>query len=155
MLWSVHPPWPLLLLPPQGEDSALFTCPSMGSLPQDTVLHKLLQCESFPWIAFLHKLLQCGSPPQSSVLQEQTVLVWTPFPYIGTSETLLVKAEVQKRLTASALPLFTVSMITTRISESVEQEVSLHQSLGLATKGASEYGWMSGMNFLLSDNCSC
>ena len=46
----------LLLHPPQGEDSSLFPCSSVGSLPQETVLHKLLQCESFPWAAVLQEL---------------------------------------------------------------------------------------------------
>jgi len=61
-------------------------CSIMGSLPQETVLHKLLQCNSFPWAAaihelpqsgsfpwgaFLHKLAEHGSLPQGAVLQEQ------------------------------------------------------------------------------------
>lgn len=59
----------------QGEE--LFLCCSMGSLPQKTVLHKLLQSESIPraiavckllqhesitGATVLPKLLQCGSP---------------------------------------------------------------------------------------------
>ncbi|CAN0305694.1 unnamed protein product, partial [Bubo scandiacus] len=38
----------------------LFPCSGMGSLPQQTVLHELLQCESFPQAAVLHDLLQHG-----------------------------------------------------------------------------------------------
>lgn len=40
----------------------LFLCCAMGSLPQETVLHKLLQSESIPWATAVCKLLQCGSP---------------------------------------------------------------------------------------------
>ena len=42
----------------------LALCPSSSvrSLSQETVLHKLLQRESFPQAAALHKLLQRGSP---------------------------------------------------------------------------------------------
>jgi len=48
----------------------LCPCSSVGSLPWETVLHKLLQCASFPWGAALHKLLQSGSPMGSQVLPE-------------------------------------------------------------------------------------
>ena len=51
-----------------GGGLTLFPCSSMGSLPGETVLHKLLQRESFPRAAVLHKLLQCGSPAGSQVL---------------------------------------------------------------------------------------
>jgi len=44
----------------------LFPCSSMRSLPQETVLHKLLQHESFPQVAALHELPQCGSFPPGS-----------------------------------------------------------------------------------------
>jgi len=44
-----------------------FPCSGMGSLPQETVLHELLQCEFFPWAAILHNLLQCGSFPCGAV----------------------------------------------------------------------------------------
>ena len=56
----------------------LFPCSSVGSLPQETVLHKLLQCESFPQAAVLHELLQRGSLPWGAVLQEQTAPAWVP-----------------------------------------------------------------------------
>ncbi|KAK4823971.1 hypothetical protein QYF61_008357 [Mycteria americana] len=56
----------------------LFPCSSMGSLPRETVLHELLQHESFPWAAVLHELLQCGSLPRGAVLQEQTAPAWDP-----------------------------------------------------------------------------
>jgi len=55
-----------------------FPCSSTRSLSQETVLHKLLQCESFPWAAALHKLPQCGSFPQGAVLQEQAAPAWVP-----------------------------------------------------------------------------
>lgn len=42
----------------------LFSCSSMGALPQKTVLHELLQSESIPWAAALHELLHHGSLPQ-------------------------------------------------------------------------------------------
>uniref|UniRef100_A0A8C0B7V8 Protein kinase domain containing, cytoplasmic n=1 Tax=Buteo japonicus TaxID=224669 RepID=A0A8C0B7V8_9AVES len=56
----------------------LFLCSSVGSLPQETVLHELPQHESFPWAAVLHKLLQCGSLPWAAVLQAQTAPAWVP-----------------------------------------------------------------------------
>jgi len=56
----------------------LFPGSSLGSHPWDTVLHELLQPESFPWAAVLHKLLQCGSLPWDAVLQEQTAPAWAP-----------------------------------------------------------------------------
>ena len=56
----------------------LCLCSSVGSLPREAVLHKLLQHESFPWAAVLHKLLQCGSLPQGAVFQEQAAPVWVP-----------------------------------------------------------------------------
>ena len=58
----------------------LFPCSSVGSLPQETVFHELLQRESFPWASVLHarpfhgvqsfrdRLLQRGSPMGSQVL---------------------------------------------------------------------------------------
>jgi len=48
----------------------------MGSHPQETVLHKLLQCESFPQAAALHELLRHGSFPQGAALQKQSAAVW-------------------------------------------------------------------------------
>jgi len=56
----------------------LFPCSSMGSIPQQTVLHKLLQREPFPWAAVVHKLPQRVSLPQGAVLQEQTSPAWVP-----------------------------------------------------------------------------
>ena len=56
----------------------LFPCSSVGSLPQETVLHELLQRESFPWATVLHELLQHGSFPRGAVLQEQTAPAWVP-----------------------------------------------------------------------------
>uniref|UniRef100_A0A8B9RUN6 Protein artemis n=1 Tax=Accipiter nisus TaxID=211598 RepID=A0A8B9RUN6_9AVES len=62
-LGSVHHTLSLLLLLPQEEDSSLFPCSGMGSLPWETVLHELLQHGSFPQAAVLHELLQRGSLP--------------------------------------------------------------------------------------------
>ncbi|KAM9590949.1 uncharacterized protein ACIBXB_005997 [Morphnus guianensis] len=56
----------------------LFPCSSVGSLPWETVLHKLLQRGSFPRAAVLHELLQHGSLPQRAVLQEHTAPAWVP-----------------------------------------------------------------------------
>jgi len=55
----------------------LFPWSSVGSLSQETVLHGLLQCETFPWAAVHHELLH-GSVPQGVVLQEQAAPVWVP-----------------------------------------------------------------------------
>jgi len=54
----------------------LFPCSSVRSLSWETVLHKLLQHESFPWAAALHELPLRGSFPQGAVLQEQAAPVW-------------------------------------------------------------------------------
>lgn len=54
----------------------VFLCSSVGTLPWDTVLHKLLHCEFFPQSAVLHELLQHSSLPKSAVLQEQTAPSW-------------------------------------------------------------------------------
>ena len=64
----------LLLL--RGGLLTLFPSSSMGSLPQETVLHKLLQRESFPPTAALPELPQRGSLPWSAVLQEQAAPAW-------------------------------------------------------------------------------
>jgi len=66
----------LLLL--RGGLLTLFPSSSMGSLPQETALHKLLQCESFPQAAACHRLPQCGSLPWGTVLQEQATPAWVP-----------------------------------------------------------------------------
>ena len=54
----------------------LFPWSSVGSISRETVLHELLQCESFPWAAILHELLHLGSLPQAAVLQEQAAPGW-------------------------------------------------------------------------------
>jgi len=49
---------------PSSSGEGLLTlcpCSSVRSLSQETVLHKLLQRESFPWAASLHELPQRGS----------------------------------------------------------------------------------------------
>jgi len=56
----------------------LFPCSKVRSLSQETVLHKLLQRESFPWATALHELPQRGSFPQGAVLQEQAAPAWVP-----------------------------------------------------------------------------
>jgi len=61
-----------------GRLLTLFPCSSVRSLSRETVLHKLLQCQSFPWASALHELPQHGSFPQSAVLQEQAAPAWVP-----------------------------------------------------------------------------
>lgn len=55
-----------------------FLCSSMGSLPRETMLHELFQCQSFPWATVPHELLQPGCLTGSAVLQEQCAPVWVP-----------------------------------------------------------------------------
>ncbi|KAK4830049.1 hypothetical protein QYF61_008387 [Mycteria americana] len=69
----------LSMRPYGGGLLTLFLCSSVGSLPRETVLHELLQCQSFPQAAVLHKLLQRGSLPRGAVLQEQTAPAWVPY----------------------------------------------------------------------------
>jgi len=56
----------------------LFLCFIMGSLPRETVLHKLLQYESFLWDVVLHRLLQQEFFPRAAVLQEQMAPLRVP-----------------------------------------------------------------------------
>jgi len=56
----------------------LLPCSIVRSLSRETVLHKLLQQESFPRAAALHKLHQRGSFPRGAVLQEQAAPAWVP-----------------------------------------------------------------------------
>jgi len=56
----------------------LFPCSSVTFLRRETVLHKLLQHESFPRAAALHELPQSGSLPRAAVLQEQAAPAWVP-----------------------------------------------------------------------------
>ncbi|KAM4666906.1 LOW QUALITY PROTEIN: immunoglobulin superfamily member 22 [Amazona ochrocephala] len=60
----------------RGELHTLFPCSSVGSLPQETVLHKQFQRGSFPQATVLHELLQRESLPWGAVLQEQTAPTW-------------------------------------------------------------------------------
>ena len=84
-----------------GEGLTLFPCSSVGSLPRETVLHELLQCESFPQAAVLHKLLQCGSLPWGAVLQEQTAPAWVPH---GVTSPASKPASVWAPLSPRVLP---------------------------------------------------
>jgi len=59
-----------------GRLLTLCPCSSVKSLSQETVLHELLQCESFPQAAALHKLPQHGCFPRGAVLQEQAPPAW-------------------------------------------------------------------------------
>jgi len=59
------------LLSATASSSSSSPAPAVGSFPGNTVLHTLLQCESFPRAAVLHEL-SCGVHPQGAVVQEQT-----------------------------------------------------------------------------------
>lgn len=59
------------VLPAAAQGEGSFLCSSVGSLPQDTVLHEFLQYESFLWATVLHELLQGGSLFLDAVLQAQ------------------------------------------------------------------------------------
>jgi len=61
-----------------GRLLTLFPCSSVRSISWETVLHKLLQHESFTQAAVLHKLPQHGSPPWGADFQEQAAPVCTP-----------------------------------------------------------------------------
>jgi len=64
---------------PSSSGGGLLTlcpCSSARSLSWETVLHKLLQCESFPQAAALHKLSQYGSFSRGAALQEQAASAW-------------------------------------------------------------------------------
>jgi len=54
----------------------LFPCSSVRSPSRETVLHKLLQSESFSWAAALHELPEHGFLPRGAVLQEQAAPAW-------------------------------------------------------------------------------
>jgi len=62
--------------PSGGRLLTLFPGSRVKSLSEETVLHELLQHESFPQAAALHKLPQRGSLPWGAVLQEQVVPAW-------------------------------------------------------------------------------
>lgn len=70
-----------------------FPCSNVGSTPQDTVLHELVQCVSFPRALVLHNLpyhrslpgcipsgtgCSSGSPHVVTSLASQCAPVWTP-----------------------------------------------------------------------------
>jgi len=66
---------------PSSSGGGLLTlcpCSSVRFLSWETVLHKLLQHESFPRATDLHELSQRGSLPRGAVLQEQAAPVWVP-----------------------------------------------------------------------------
>jgi len=75
---TVSPSHVVSAAPASSAGGLLTLCPfsSMGSLPWDTVIHELLQRESFPQATVLHELLQRGSLPQGAVLQEQAAPAW-------------------------------------------------------------------------------
>jgi len=79
----------------------LFPCSSMGSRPWETVLHELLQRESFPRAAVLHRLLQRGSPTGSQALPE--ILLWRGLlsPWVRRSWQEPAPVRVPHRVTAS------------------------------------------------------
>jgi len=72
----------------------------MGSHPQDTVLHKLLQCKSFIWVQFFINCSSMGSLPQGAVPQEQASPVWVPHRATSPASTP-APARASPRTTAS------------------------------------------------------
>lgn len=65
----------------------LLPCSSMGSLPQETALQKLLQCECFTWATVLclrghkscHQLVPVWTSHEATpFLEHHTALVWGP-----------------------------------------------------------------------------
>jgi len=77
-LRSVHHVVSAAPSPSGGGLLTLCPCSSLMSLLRETVLHKLLQRESFPWAAALQELLQHGSLPQGAAFQEQAAPAWVP-----------------------------------------------------------------------------
>ncbi|KAM9616085.1 uncharacterized protein ACIBXB_020459 [Morphnus guianensis] len=104
-LQSVRHTLSLLLLPPQGENSSLVPCSGVGSLPPETVLHELLQCESFPQAAVLLELLQRGSLPWAAVLQAQTAPAWVPRGVTNSARSLLQRGLPTGSQPPSGIPL--------------------------------------------------
>lgn len=79
-----------MLFLPQEKES--FPCSSLGSLPQQTVLHEILQSESFSQTAVLHKLIQCGILPARNLFQYRLPtgsqpLLWHPPALVWGSST--------------------------------------------------------------------
>jgi len=64
--------------PSGGGHLTLCPCSSVRSLSRETVLHELLQRESFPRAAALHELPQRGSFPRGAVHQEQAAPACVP-----------------------------------------------------------------------------
>jgi len=56
----------------------LFPCSSVRSLSWETVLYKILQCESFPWAADLHELPQRGPSHKVTSPASKPALAWAP-----------------------------------------------------------------------------
>jgi len=73
----------------EGGMLTLFPCSSVRFLSRKTVLHNLLQRESFPWAAALHELPQGRSFPQGAVLQELAAPAWVPMGSQALPENLL------------------------------------------------------------------
>jgi len=61
-----------------GGHLSLIPCSNVRSLSRETVLHKILQRESFPRVAAFHGLTQSGSFPRGAVLQGQVAPAWVP-----------------------------------------------------------------------------
>ena len=75
----------------------LCPCSSVRSLSCETVLHKLLQHDSFPRAAALPKLPQHGSFPQGAVLQEQAAPAWA---FMGVTSPASKPAPAQASLSS-------------------------------------------------------
>lgn len=74
-LWSVHHKPLLLLLPLQGEGSSCSSPAPLGVSPMDTILHELLQSDSFHGEQFLLNFSRIFLT-KDSILQEQAAPPW-------------------------------------------------------------------------------
>jgi len=86
---------------PSSSGGGLLTlCPcfSVRALSWQTILHKLLQLESFPQAVALHKLPLHGSLPRGAVLQEQAAPAWVPHGSQALSANLLWRRFLSPRV---------------------------------------------------------
>lgn len=103
----------------------LFQCGM--SLPQDTVLQKLIQHESFPRATVLHKLLQCWSLPWGAVLQEQAAPVWVPHRATGPATRTMGPPWASHRVTAS----LGIHLLQCRVLQRLQVDLWCHVGVAL------------------------
>jgi len=80
-MWAVVSSSHVVSAAPSSSGGGLLTlcpCSSMRSFSRETVLHKVLQSESFPWAAALHKLFQHGSLPRVQSFRNKLLQHGTP-----------------------------------------------------------------------------